>query len=71
MSIGSISTFHPPMQRPQALQANAQRLQRAQGQTAQLKSNGLPKSPLSPPSNNKVGRSMSHNVAKRLLDLHM
>jgi hypothetical protein len=70
MSIGSISTPHQTMQRPQALQANAQHLQRAQGQT-QLRSNGLPKSPLSPPSTSKAGRSISHTASKRLLNLHI
>lgn len=69
MPIGSISTSHPPMQRPQPLPA--QRPQRAQGQTQQLKSNGLPKSSLSPSGTSRAGQTMSHATSKRLLDLHM
>jgi hypothetical protein len=71
MSIASISTSYPSMHRPQALQANAQRTQHVQGQMTQLKSNGLPKSPLAPSGTNKAGRTMSHSVSKRLLNLHM
>jgi hypothetical protein len=72
MSIASIPTSYVPTQRPHALQANAQRLQqRVQAQASPLKPNGLPKSPLSPLGTSRAGKTMSHSVGKRLLNLHM
>ena len=68
MSITSISTSPSATHRPQA-QANAQTTQRAAGQ--QLKSDGLPDSPLSPSGTSKVGQTLSRSVSNRLLDLHL
>jgi hypothetical protein len=65
MSITGISSSHLPVQRPQA------GTQPAPGQSVQLQSDGLPKSPLSPSGKNEAGQTMSRAVSKNLLNLQI
>ncbi|MGO8919086.1 MAG: hypothetical protein ACLQJR_24560 [Stellaceae bacterium] len=71
MSTSGISTSNLPLQRQQALQSPARRLQQAARHQAQLQANGLPKSAMNPSNTAKTGRSMAGSASTRLLNLHL